>query len=200
MPPELELVKKIHARYFKIILQLMPSDCASIDSTRLTFAFFAISGLDILDSLSELSNEQKEEAIEWIYKLQISGAGSKSGFQASTTLPKEATKYECGHLAMTYTGLATLLILGDNLSRVDKKSIIEGIRACQNPDGCFTAMITGSESDMRFLYCACCVSYILNDWSGIDQQKAIDYILKSIVRYFYFFNHKLINLNSFYSF
>ena len=180
MPPE--LVKKIHARYFKRILQLMPSDCASIDSTRLTFAFFAISGIDMLDSLSEFSNQEKKEAIEWIYKLQVCGAGPISGFQASPTLPKEATKYQCGHLAMTYTGLAALLILGDDLSRVDKKSLVEGISACQNPDGSFTAMVIGCESDMRFLYCACCVSYILNDWSGIDLQKAIDYILRSIVR------------------
>lgn len=178
MPPE--LVRKVHAKYFQRILHLMPSDCSSLDTTRLTFAFFAISGIDILDSINEFSNEQKHEAIEWIYKLQVTEAGPKSGFQASPTLPKEAIKYQCGHLAMTYTGLAALLILGDDLSRVDKKSLIEGVKACQNPDGSFTAMITGSESDMRFLYCACCVSYILDEWSGIDLPKAVDYILKSI--------------------
>lgn len=30
---------------------------------------------------------------------------------------------------------------------------------------------------MRFMYCACCVSALLNDWSGIDKEKAIKNIL-----------------------
>ena len=42
---------------------------------------------------------------------------------------------ECGHVAMTYTALASLLILGDDLSRVNKAAILEGLRALQLPDG-----------------------------------------------------------------
>ncbi|XP_006612654.1 geranylgeranyl transferase type-1 subunit beta isoform X2 [Apis dorsata] len=175
-----QLATKKHAKYFQRLLQIMPNCSAEFDCSRLAVAFFAISGLDILNCLNDLSEETKLEAINWIYRLQVTGAGPRSGFQPSTTIPKDAPKYQCGHLAMTYIGLVTLLILGDDLSRVDKKSIIEGMRACQNPDGSFTAIITGCESDMRFLYCACCISIILNDWSGIDKTKAIDYILKSI--------------------
>ncbi|KOC69770.1 Geranylgeranyl transferase type-1 subunit beta [Habropoda laboriosa] len=178
MPPE--LAKKKHAKYLQRLLQIMPSDSAEYDCSRLAIAFFAISGLDILNCLDDLSEETKSGAIDWIYRLQITGAGPRSGFQSSTTIPKDAPKYQCGHLAMTYIGLVTLCILGDDLSRVDRKSIVEGIQACQNPDGSFTAIITGCESDMRFLYCACCISTILNDWSGIDKTKAINYILQSI--------------------
>ena len=29
---------------------------------------------------------------------------------------------------------------------------------------------------MRFLYCACVISYLLNDWSGVDIPKAVNYI------------------------
>ena len=36
---------------------------------------------------------------------------------------------------MTYTGLASLLILGDDLSRVQRSAIIQGIKALQLPDG-----------------------------------------------------------------
>ncbi|XP_026667894.1 geranylgeranyl transferase type-1 subunit beta isoform X2 [Ceratina calcarata] len=137
-------------------------------------------GLDILNCLNDLSEDTKLRAIDWVYMLQVTGAGPRSGFLPSPTIPKDASKYQCGHLAMTYIGLVTLLILGDDLSRVDRKSIIEGMRSCQNLDGSFTAAVIGCESDMRFLYCACCVSMILNDWSGINKTKAIDYILKSI--------------------
>ncbi|KAH0951810.1 hypothetical protein HN011_008594 [Eciton burchellii] len=175
-----QLAKEKHAKYFQGLLKIMPSDLAEFDSTRLMIAYFALSGLDLLNSLDELGEQGKSEAIDWIYRLQVEGAGPRSGFQISTTIPRDMPEYQCGHLAMTYTGLVTLLILGDDLSRVDRKSIIEGVRSCQNPDGSFTAMVTGCESDMRFVYCACCVSAILDDWSGVNIPMAVDYILRSI--------------------
>lgn len=32
-----------------------------------------------------------------------------------------------------------------------------------------------TECDIRFTYSACAVLYILNDWSGIDRNKIIEY-------------------------
>jgi hypothetical protein len=58
---------------------------------------------------------------------------NKISFQGATTLnlldPPEncaADSYKWGHLAMTYTSIAILVILGDDLSRLDRKGIIEG--------------------------------------------------------------------------
>jgi prenyltransferase beta subunit len=34
------------------------------------------------------------------------------------------------------------------------------------------------EADMRFLYCACAISAILGDWSGINVDLAVDYVKK----------------------
>jgi geranylgeranyl transferase type-1 subunit beta len=34
--------------------------------------------------------------------------------------------YKWGHLAMTYTGIAVLVALGDDLSKLNRKKIIEG--------------------------------------------------------------------------
>lgn len=34
-------------------------------------AFFAISGLDVLNSLDELPKEEKENIIRWLYSLQV---------------------------------------------------------------------------------------------------------------------------------
>ena len=36
---------------------------------------------------------------------------------------------------MTYTALATLLILGDDLSRVNKRAVLSGLRGLQLKDG-----------------------------------------------------------------
>lgn len=43
--------------------------------------------------------------------------------------------YDSGHVAMTYTGLCSLLILGDDLSRVNKQGCLAGLRALQLEDG-----------------------------------------------------------------
>jgi len=39
----------------------------------------------------------------------------------------------------------------------------------------------GSENDMRFIFCASCISYILDDWTGIDVELTVDYIRRSFV-------------------
>ncbi|NXA28565.1 PGTB1 transferase, partial [Ibidorhyncha struthersii] len=88
--------------------------------------------------------------------------------------------YDSGHIAMTYTGLSCLVILGDDLSRVNKDAILAGLRALQLEDGSFCAVLEGSENDMRFVYCASCICYMLNNWSGMDMKKAIDYIRRSM--------------------
>merc|ERR1719150_1253109 len=73
---------------------------------------------------------------------------------------------------MTYTALASLVILGDDLGRVDRKAVLAGVKALQLPDGSFKAALEGGENDMRFLYCAACICTILDDWSGMDTERA----------------------------
>lgn len=55
---------------------------------------------------------------------------SMCGFQGSSTINIELdppnNHFRCGHLAMTYTGLCILLSLGDDLSRVNRKALVEG--------------------------------------------------------------------------
>nr|CAD7425644.1 unnamed protein product [Timema monikensis] len=191
---DLHMTKKQHIKFFQRFLHILPSRLSSYDSTRLTIAFFAISGLDILNGTSDLEDERKNEIIEWLYRLQVvpNNSGEKEnldrcGFQGSTTICmtgeepwKCSTVYKCGHLAMTYTGLASLIILGDNLNRINRKAIIQGVRALQQDDGSFCAYLTGSENDMRFVYCAACICYILSDWTGMDIEKTLSYIRRSV--------------------
>ncbi|XP_049791198.1 geranylgeranyl transferase type-1 subunit beta [Schistocerca nitens] len=190
---ENQLARKQHIRYLLRHLDILPSRLAYHDAARLTILFFALSGLDVLNALDELSEEKKKHIINWIYSLQVvpqetddKESWKRCGFQGSSTLnfSRDSSDcsgpYVCGHLAMTYTGLAALIILGDNLSQVNKKAIIAGIKALQQEDGSFCATLSGSESDMRFVYCAACISYMLNDWSGMDVEKTISYILDSM--------------------
>jgi prenyltransferase beta subunit len=52
---------------------------------------------------------------------------------------------------MTYTCIAILVILGDDLSRLDRKAIVEGVAAVQRSDGSFSASIEGMHSLHNYL-------------------------------------------------
>lgn len=128
-----------------------------------------------------------------------------------------AASTDVANLAMTYTCLATLAVLGDDLSRVDKPAISASLKALQSPDGSFVSSVESPENDMRsenipwpaprlcalklanfseqkinrwlafslpfpvrFVFCACAVAAILDDWSGVDKDSATDFILKSL--------------------
>ncbi|XP_052865703.1 geranylgeranyl transferase type-1 subunit beta [Anopheles cruzii] len=184
-----------HAKYFKRFLHILPERLASHDSTRVTIAFFAVSGLDVLNSLDLLTDSFQQDIINWIYKLQVvPGPGDRpaGGIQGSSTfdvLPGSTVhnglqQYRWGHLAITYTGIAVLVALGDDLSRLNRRAIIEGVAAVQRDDGSFSATIEGSEHDMRFVYCAAAICAMLNDWGQVDRQKMAEYIMNSI-RYDY---------------
>nr|XP_020755668.1 geranylgeranyl transferase type-1 subunit beta [Odocoileus virginianus texanus] len=187
----LDFLRDRHVRFFQRCLQVLPERYSSLETSRLTIAFFALSGLDMLDSLDVVN---KDDIIEWIYSLQVLPTEDRSnlnrcGFRGSSYLgipfnpsknPGTAHPYDSGHIAMTYTGLSCLVILGDDLSRVNKEACLAGLRALQLEDGSFCAVPEGSENDMRFVYCASCICYMLNNWSGMDMKKAISYIRRSM--------------------
>ena len=45
----------------------------------------------------------------------------------------------------------------------------------------FRPVSEDSENDMRFVFCASCICYMLDDWSGMDVEKASYYIKQSLV-------------------
>ena len=184
---ELKLLHSRHAKYFQRTLAVLPSSLASYDTQRITLLFFGVSGLDVLDGLESIANT-KTHIVDWLYSCLVSSQEDEkiswSGWRGSTTIKLANSslpshEYDQGHIAMTYTALATLIILGDDLSRVNRKSVVAGVRALQLTDGSYRAALGGGENDMRFLYCAACVCTILNDWAGMDQDAAVDYVLAS---------------------
>ena len=150
----------------------------------MTLVFFAISGLDILNELSSLVDEKtRKRIIEWIYSQQITGKKDKPGALGFRGSPANGAgnDYDMGNVALTYAALATLIILGDDLKRVDRESLCNIKRDLQLENGCICGSL-GSEADMRFVYCACVIAYLLNDWSIIDVDATVEFILASQVR------------------
>uniref|UniRef100_A0A6Q2ZC20 Prenyltransferase alpha-alpha toroid domain-containing protein n=1 Tax=Esox lucius TaxID=8010 RepID=A0A6Q2ZC20_ESOLU len=189
---QIDFLKDRHVRFFQRCLQVLPERYSSLETSRLTIVFFALSGLDVLDSLDVID---KPSLIEWVYSLQVLPIEDQSnlgrcGFRGSSHIgvpyntsegPGVSHPYDSGHVAMTYTGLASLIILGDDLGRVNKEACLMGLKALQLEDGSFYAVPEGSENDMRFVYCAACICYMLDDWSGMDIKKAINYIRRSML-------------------
>ncbi|XP_046449530.1 geranylgeranyl transferase type-1 subunit beta-like [Daphnia pulex] len=198
-----EFTKEKHAKYFLRCLNALPSSMVSLDSIRLSMSFFAISGLDVLGRL-DLLDKHRKEYINWIYLFQIlpkygdeclERCGFRGSLAATFALESQDSSQvasienkgsvsshplDTSHITMTYAAINTLLILGDDLGRIQRKGILAGVRALQLENGSFAATLEGSESDVRFVYCACCICYILQDWSVINIESATNYIVNSI--------------------
>ena len=188
-----------------LVSSSLPAPYKSLDTNRLTLVHFAVQSLDVLNSLDKtLDSETKHQVINWIYALFITlttrdekgEVMTIAGFKGGTFMgPSFYSSYHhdnneiCNnsddtfnhvHIAMTYTALCTLAALGDDLSRLvpHKQAILHSLRLMQQHDGSFTCATNGSgaEHDLRFLYCACAISYMLQDWSGVNIPNAIEYI------------------------
>ena len=190
-----ELTRERHVAFLvQTLTGILPGTYASLDTNRLTLVHFCIQSLDILGALDECSDRNlidKDAIIEWIYSLQcnhpiVDEDGSTieiCGFQGGPFLGSEENNalHICQHvhIAMTYTALCTLSTLGDDLTRINVPGIIMALKHLQqSKDGSFTATSNGvgAEYDLRFVYCACCISYILGDWTGIEVTKCVEYI------------------------
>lgn len=180
-----------HTPYIRIFFHNKTS-LSIFSPLRVTIAFFAVCGLDILDSLDLLPEDRKQQVIDWVYRHQVAPDVNAElqcgGFQGSSTINIKGAdetcgseKYKWGHLAMTYTGIAILVTLGDDLNRLNRRAIIDGVAAVQRTDGSFSASVEGNEHDMRFVYCAAAICYMLDDWGKVDKLAMAQYIQDSIV-------------------
>jgi geranylgeranyl transferase type-1 subunit beta len=146
-----EFDKTLHSKYFSYHLNKLPEHYISLDTNRITAIYFNVIALDLLGFLDSVD---KVKVIEFIYMLQInynmeSFPGSfgfigspyighsisnismnccfnDSFFSSQCNNDHSYVKFQQGHLAMTYTALATLITLKDDLTRVNRSSIING--------------------------------------------------------------------------
>jgi geranylgeranyl transferase type-1 subunit beta len=179
-----------HIQYFASALSSLPEPYVKLDSNRLTLVHFAVQALDLLQVWdSPLWKDYDLDPlciIQWIYRLYLPRVGGFQGGSYAGTMSVSndvaaitpGDDYCQAHIAMTYTALCTLVTLGDDLRSLDTKRIIQQLESLQRADGSFQCTTLPSENDMRFLYCACAISHMLGDWSGINIDLAVNYIRK----------------------
>lgn len=131
----------------------------------------------------------REGAINWVLSLQAHAKnefdlnnGQFYGFHGSRSSQFQlddngAWILNGSHLASTYCALAILKTVGYDLTLLDSESILKSMKNLQQSDGSFMPIHTGAERDLRFIFCAAAISSMLENWSGMDKEKAKEYIL-----------------------
>ncbi|KAF5315135.1 hypothetical protein D9619_007231 [Psilocybe cf. subviscida] len=178
-----QLNRSGHASHCMRCINGLPGSQVDIDGSRLALGFYCIGSLDILGALDEGTRvSERNMWKEWLWEQQTSGKHG-SGFRPSpfmtakpSTPNPEYTDYDTPHIIMTYTALVSLAILRDDFYKLNRKGLISFLRSCQRTDGSFSTVPGSNESDLRTLYCAFAISSMLNDWSGIDVERAVSFI------------------------
>ncbi|KAL8051425.1 hypothetical protein ABFX02_06G147300 [Erythranthe guttata] len=175
-----------HILYLQMMYQLLPSPYQGQEINRLTLAYFVISGLDILSALDRVD---KESVINWVLSLQAHPKnedalenGQFYGFHGSRSSQFQsndsgASTPNGSHLASTYCALAILKSVGYDLSLIDAELLLKSMKNLQQPNGCFMPIHTGGETDLRFVFCAAAICSMFKNWSGMDREKAKEYII-----------------------
>ncbi|KAL0456710.1 UNVERIFIED_CONTAM: Geranylgeranyl transferase type-1 subunit beta [Sesamum latifolium] len=185
-PESLVFDRDRHIYYLLMMYQLLPSPYQGQEINRLTLAYFVISGLDILRALDRID---KEAVINWVLSLQAHPRNDNTlekgqfyGFHGSRSSQFQSNNNGAAilngsHLASTYCALAILKTVGYDLSLIDSELLLKSMKDLQQPDGCFMPIHTGGETDLRFVFCAAAICSMLENWSGMDREKAKEYIV-----------------------
>ncbi|XP_038890406.1 geranylgeranyl transferase type-1 subunit beta [Benincasa hispida] len=175
-----------HVMFLEMMYQLLPFQYQTQEINHLTLAYFVISGLHLLGAVDRVD---KDKIANWVLSFQAipSNKAEKTngefygfcGSRSSQFPPDENGDliHNGSHLASTYCALAILKVIGYDFSNINSESIAISMRNLQQSDGSFVPIHVGAEADLRFVYCAAAICYMLENWSGMDRQKTKTYIL-----------------------
>ena len=163
--------KEKHITYWLRCLRTpLPTAYTSIDSNRMTFAYFIVSALDLLGVLfTRTSSTERDAYVDWVYSCQH----PHGGFQGSPPyLPWNSEDshtqrhFDAATLPATFFALATLSVLGHDLRHVKRKQCLQWLCRMQRPDGSFGELLSEHGQvlggmDTRFAHFATGVRWIL---------------------------------------
>lgn len=189
------LNKPRHVKYWlRCLRTCLPTDYTSTDLSRMTLGFFSIAAIDILGELQKLAtDDDRTRWINWIYSNQLPTGGFRGS--PATFLYGASPQWDPPSLPASFFALVTLVTLRDGLERVDKRGLLKLLPKMQRADGSFGEWLGPGEevvggSDMRFIYCASAIRWILRGRGGLgivdgvsdfDVDRCADYIKSSEV-------------------
>ena len=186
--------KDRHIKYWlRCAKTFLPDQYTSNDSNRMTLAFFTVSALDLLGVLhTKVTREERESWIRWIYHLQTPEGGFRGfpGTDFGEELRTEENRHwDPANLPATFFAIVTLIVLGDDLSRLKRKECLTWLPSLQRKNGSFGETLGEADNieggnDLRFCCCAAGIRYILRgDGSDEVNEATADFDVESLVGY-----------------
>ncbi|GMG55955.1 unnamed protein product [Ambrosiozyma monospora] len=181
--PKPKLEKQRHISYFKRFLSLLPSQFESEDSNKLAIIYFSLCGLDLLNAIPLVfpNKTELQSHIDWIYAHSIT-TESYFGFRGSLVYEHCGNeRYDPVNLASTCFALQVLLLLGDDLARVNRVKLMRYVKLCQNEDGSFAPFVeleSGKklgDVDVRYCMLASLCRKIMKWDEYLDERKGHTY-------------------------
>jgi geranylgeranyl transferase type-1 subunit beta len=162
----------------------LPNPYESGDASRMLFGFFIVSALDLLGLLdpdletgkAKITDEEKKGWVDWIYHCQHPSGGFR-GF-TGTIVEGQESEWDPANLPSTFFALCILLILGDDLERVEREASLVWVKKLQRKDGSFGEVLGGRAKieggkDLRFCCCAAGILHILRDGDRHDDPMTV---------------------------
>lgn len=163
------LDKQQHIKYWQRCHKTyLPSPYTAYDSTRLTFACFTISALDLLSV--PLDPSDRAAIRRWVLSLQH----PEGGFCGSSThaLPGQEAFKGTANIAATFFALVLLGLAAENeeeaisaFKGVDRVRLLKWLKGLQRKDGSFGQNLWNGDivggRDMRHSYLASCIRWML---------------------------------------
>lgn len=108
--------------------------------------------------------------------------GARLNLDCENELDQPTLPYDSCHVTMNFSALVSLLILGDNLERVNRQALMDGMKSLQSLNG---NLINGSifcpEFDARFIFSAVASAYIVDMLEQLDLDNYEKFLIESIV-------------------
>ncbi|KAI9791917.1 MAG: hypothetical protein M1833_001299 [Piccolia ochrophora] len=192
--------KEAHVRYWlRCLKTLLPTQYTSMDTIRMTLAFFILSALDLLSALqTRTSNVEREAYVDWIYRSQHPSGGFRGSPATSLGLQsgRQNEHWDPPNLAATFFALISLLVLGDDLARLEHRGCLDLLPKLQRGDGSFGELL-GEDgkpqggTSMRYAYFAAAIRWILRGGKRPSAEADVD--VPSLLKYI---NSSKVHMNS----
>ena len=166
-----------HISYaLSLLSRPLPYSSISCDSSRVTLVYFALFTLDVCNALpNALPEGRRESLIVWLYSCAIPGSGGFCGGPLSIVGINVARAWS---VPMTYAAIASLIMLGDDCSRIDRITLTNSLASLQRTDGAIdSSPLARGDGDTRFVYAAAATVYLLNlPKCALDAHAALRFI------------------------